>query len=319
MRSLIVAMSTCLISGFAAAQIPPPKPSAPPPATAAQPKPPAKRPAGQRAPASAVAEFQALIDRTFTARSARRADILAGNYSPEGGPFFDLSPARHDTWTAYRAGLDEQFGRFASLSLTPGRDLKASRSGTMAWTAVTVRGTGTRRDGSEVTFDARHTAVWSRQAGEWRMVHEHFSVPSPSSAGVSETATHTPEDEEAVKGIFRAYEEAWNAGAADRLAALWDEQGDAAALASGAITTGREAVQKLWTQSFARRAQQKTPTTLAVRLTAVRFLTPTTALADGTFDYRAGTAAGAAERYTSVIIKTPDGWRIASTRVAPSK
>jgi uncharacterized protein (TIGR02246 family) len=151
-------------------------------------------------------------------------------------------------------------------------------------------------------------------------VHEHFSVPAPSSAGVPEVVPPaTAEDREAVQAIFRAYEEAWNAGAADRLAALWDEQGDAAALASGAITTGRDAVQKLWTQSFSRRAQQKTPTTLTVRVTAVRFLTSALALVDGTFEYRAGSAAGADERYTSVILKTRDGWKIASTRVAPSK
>lgn len=301
-RSCALALAVvCLLIRSLGAQAPQPGPRAPRAA----------------APASATAEFQPLIERTFTARSARRVDILAGNYAPDGGPFFDLAPLRHDAWAAYRAGLEEQFGRFASLTLVPGRDLKASRAGTIAWTAVTVRGSGSRRDGAPVAFEARHTAVWSRQKGEWRIVHEHFSVPTPLAAGVPEPTAAAPGEEEAVRAVFREYEEAFNAGDADRLAALWDELGDVSSLATGGITTGREEVRKLWMQSIARRAQQKTPTTLAVRVAAVRFLTPTIALADGSFEYRAGQAAAAEERYSSVVVKTRDGWKIGSARVAP--
>lgn len=320
-HTALPAFAIWLISALAAAQTPPaqpPKqPGAPPATTPAVKKPAARKPA---APASAVTEFQPIVERLFAARSTRRLEIIMGNYAAAGGPFFDVAPARYDSWESYRAGLEAQFGRFASLTFTPGRDLKASRAGSLAWTAVSVRAGGTRRDGVPVNLEARHSAVWSRDTGEWTIVHEHLSVPSPASAGVPEpTPTATTGDQEAVKDVFKAYEEAWNAGTAERLAALWDEQGDAAALASGAITTGRAAVQQLWEQSFSRRGQQKTPTTLTVRVSTVRFLSATHALVDGVFEYRAGPAAAAQERFTSVIGKTRDGWKIASTRVSPAK
>jgi uncharacterized protein (TIGR02246 family) len=270
----------------------------------------------------AVPPVEPFVSRYFAAWSDGDLEKIEALYATDAkSAFFDLASLKRTGWAEHRAGIRSFREQFTDLTLSPQDDLTVSRQGNMAWTAVTFQASGTPDEGEPLEFEGRHTAVWVRTGSEWRIVHEHVSVPwytGMEEEGAPE-APHDP-DEAPVRELFARYEERWNRGDAEGLAQLWAEEGDIVNLQTASATAGQVDVARMWSRAMTRRPANFTGR-LRVAVSVVRFFGPDVALVDGTFEYWTGQTArapgqlSARERYTVILRREEEAWRIAAARV----
>lgn len=71
----------------------------------------------------------------------------------------------------------------AEWTLTAANDMRVTVKGDIAWTTVSLSGSGAMPNGDPISFpEARVTLIFERQnGGDWRIIHEHGSsaVPFP--------------------------------------------------------------------------------------------------------------------------------------------
>jgi ketosteroid isomerase-like protein len=128
------------------------------------------------APAStAEAEILALLSSIGKARHDKNAAALAAPYAPHAA-IYDLEPPlahdgisveRKERWLATWEGPIE----------IESRDFKLTISGDHAVGWGYLKMTGSKVGGPHVSFWMRETVALERTAGQWRIVHEHTSVP----------------------------------------------------------------------------------------------------------------------------------------------
>jgi ketosteroid isomerase-like protein len=129
--------------------------------------------------ASDDATFRKLIDDYCAAWSSGSADNAAKFYAKEDGlVFYDLAPFSYHSWKEYHEGVQKEFlDNVQSVSLRAGKDLKVSRHGSMAWTAVSMDFSEKTKDGKNSETKIRYTGIWERRPAGWLLVHEHLSAP----------------------------------------------------------------------------------------------------------------------------------------------
>jgi len=129
--------------------------------------------------ASDDATFRRLIEGYCAAWSSGNAEAPARFYAKDNGlVFYDLAPFAYHGWKEYHDGVQrELFGNMASGSLVPGRDLKVTRRGTLAWTTVSMHFSEKTRDGKTTETQVRYTGIWEKRGANWLLVHEHLSTP----------------------------------------------------------------------------------------------------------------------------------------------
>lgn len=107
-----------------------------------------------------------------------------------------------------------------------------------------------------------------------------------------------------------AFVEAYNQGDAAGLAALFLPDGEIT-LADGDVVSGREEIEAFYDEVFAGEDDPQA----ALEAGAVRFVTPTIAIEDGTFHVTAPTGEVASHNYTAIQVQQDDGsWLTASVR-----
>jgi ketosteroid isomerase-like protein len=129
--------------------------------------------------ASDDATFRRLIEDYCAAWSSGNAEAPARFYAKDNGlVFYDLAPFAYHGWKEYHDGVQrELFANMASGSLLPGRDLKVTRRGTLAWTTVSMHFSEKTRDGKTMETQVRYTGIWEKRGTNWLLVHEHLSTP----------------------------------------------------------------------------------------------------------------------------------------------
>jgi ketosteroid isomerase-like protein len=129
--------------------------------------------------ASDDATFHRLIEGYCAAWSSGNAEAPARFYAKDNGlVFYDLAPFAYHGWKEYHDGVQrELFANMASGSLVPGRDLKVTRRGTLAWTTVSMHFSEKTRDGKTTETQVRYTGIWEKRGANWLLVHEHLSTP----------------------------------------------------------------------------------------------------------------------------------------------
>ena len=129
--------------------------------------------------ASDDATFRRLIESYCAAWSSGNAEAPARFYAKDNGlVFYDLAPFAYHGWKEYHDGVQKElFGNVASGSLTPGRDLKVTRRGTLAWTTVSLHFSEKTKDGKTTETQVRYTGIWEKRGANWLLVHEHLSTP----------------------------------------------------------------------------------------------------------------------------------------------
>ena len=125
------------------------------------------------------AAIQALEDRFAAAVRAKDLDAIMKVYAPGSDLFvFDVVPPRQYVGAdAYRKdwkGFLDTFKGPVKFTLS---DLSIDAAGKMAYSHSAQHITGTDTKGKAVDFIARVTDVYRKMGGDWRIVHEHVSVP----------------------------------------------------------------------------------------------------------------------------------------------
>jgi len=124
--------------------------------------------------------FQKLIADYCAAWSSGNPDNAARFYAKDSSlVFYDVAPFSYHGWKDYDQGVRKEFfnDNFESATLTPGKDLKVTRRGTIAWTTVSIHLSEKTKDGKGLETDLRYTGIWERRGNAWVIVHEHLSAP----------------------------------------------------------------------------------------------------------------------------------------------
>ncbi|HEV2136322.1 MAG TPA: nuclear transport factor 2 family protein [Terracidiphilus sp.] len=121
------------------------------------------------------AEILALIDSIHQAHHDKNAARIAAPYAPHAA-IFDLEPPlMHDGISV------ERKERWLASWETPveiePRDFKLTVDGNHAVGWGYLKMSGAKHGGPHIGFWMRETVVLKRAAGQWRIVHEHTSVP----------------------------------------------------------------------------------------------------------------------------------------------
>ena len=106
---------------------------------------------------------------------------LRKHYVTRGDLFLYMPWEPHDgysSWSAFESGLKEYVSLTASeMNLIPQSDLEATEYGDLVLTTGTVEFQFKGRDGKSRLADGRQTLLWFKENDQWRVLHEHLSVP----------------------------------------------------------------------------------------------------------------------------------------------
>ncbi len=113
--------------------------------------------------------FRRLIEGYCAAWSSGNVEAPARFYAKDNGlVFYDLAPFAYHGWKEYHDGVQrELFANLASGSLVPGKDLKVTRRGTLAWTTVSMHFSEKTRDGKATETQVRYTGIWEKRGANW--------------------------------------------------------------------------------------------------------------------------------------------------------
>jgi uncharacterized protein (TIGR02246 family) len=141
----------------------------------------------EEAMASTDAEVRALIDRRSAAIRSKDLERLLAVYAPEI-VYFDLVPGlRYTGHAELRGRFADWFDGFDSSIRQDVSELHIEASGDLAVAHMLIRAGGTLANGTEVGFWVRATSSCRRSDGEWRITHEHISLPVDLGSGKAAT------------------------------------------------------------------------------------------------------------------------------------
>jgi PhnB protein len=123
----------------------------------------------------AEARIRALVDSWATAIRAKDVDGVLGHHAADAVTF-DLAPPLLSTG-ADAAGLQAWFSTWQGSLGYEIRDLTITAGDDVAFCHGLNRLSGIKNDGEKVAMWFRQTLCWRKIAGEWRIAHQHESVP----------------------------------------------------------------------------------------------------------------------------------------------
>ncbi len=132
------------------------------------------------------AAIRALIDRWTKAAHQKNVDGVMSIY--QRGPSlvaYDLvPPLQYKGWDAYRADYKAFFDQYDGPIEFEFRDLVINADdATFGYSHELQRVSGTLKAGRQAAFWVRVTDIYRKIDGQWRVVHEHVSVPTNRETG----------------------------------------------------------------------------------------------------------------------------------------
>lgn len=100
--------------------------------------------------------------------------------SPDLLVFNDVEPVKFDGWKAFAEAERKIMARFSWWNTNP-KDLRVSVWGKVALSTATPILSGENTSGKKYNLTIRHTAVWRKEGERWVIMHDHWSIPWPSS------------------------------------------------------------------------------------------------------------------------------------------
>lgn len=125
---------------------------------------------------SANGRIRQLISRWTEAFRCRDVDALMAACAPEFVSF-DLAPPLSHSVADYREGMQQWFASFASPIVCDVTQLEITSADGVAFSRSFNRLTGRKSSGEEMDLWVRATICYRRIGGEWKVAHEHISVP----------------------------------------------------------------------------------------------------------------------------------------------
>jgi ketosteroid isomerase-like protein len=97
---------------------------------------------------------------------------------------YDLAPPlQYKGWDAYRADYKAFFGMYDGPIKIEFRDLVIGADASLGYSHELQRVSGTLQGGQKAAFWVRVTDMYRKIGGQWRVVHEHVSVPANLETG----------------------------------------------------------------------------------------------------------------------------------------
>lgn len=94
--------------------------------------------------------------------------------------FFDITPLEYHGWKAYESGAKAVLAGFSAVNCKVTQP-KVHPAGRIAWSTAIVHCDGVAKSGEKQPMDMRWTAIWQKAGDDWKIVHEHISVPMAGS------------------------------------------------------------------------------------------------------------------------------------------
>jgi ketosteroid isomerase-like protein len=130
-----------------------------------------------------VAHLTGLIEGRVAAVAAKDVEGMAGQFAEDVSLFDAVGPLRDHGADVERARLETWFGAYRTAIGLRIRDLEVVVDGSVAFAHYLFQVRGTLRDGTEVAMWVRSTVGFRELAGDWKIVHEHSSVPFDGETG----------------------------------------------------------------------------------------------------------------------------------------
>ncbi len=124
-------------------------------------------------------EIRDLVERWADAtRHDRKDDVLSG-HATDVLIYDVLPPMMYKSAAEYRKSWDEWQPSFEIPSLFEVQDLNVVVGGDAAWCHGLISCGGRLPDGKEVEDRVRATFCLAKQNGNWKIAHQHLSMPLP--------------------------------------------------------------------------------------------------------------------------------------------
>ena len=127
--------------------------------------------------ASEAADIRRFMDGWMRAVRAKDVDGVMSHYAPDILSFDLAPPLQYWGEDAYRKSLAEWFATFRGPVGYDVRDLGITAGDAVAFCHSLNRIRGARTSGDETDVWVRATVCLRRTGGQWRITHEHLSVP----------------------------------------------------------------------------------------------------------------------------------------------
>lgn len=122
------------------------------------------------------AQIKRLISDWTDALRSRDVDALMAACAPDFVSF-DLAPPLSHSVANYREETQQWFASFASPIVCDVSQLEIAWAGDVAFSRSLNRMTGKKTSGEEMDLWVRATICYRKAGGEWKVAHEHISVP----------------------------------------------------------------------------------------------------------------------------------------------
>ena len=129
------------------------------------------------------AQLRALIDERIEAIRAKDIDALMSHHAPDVQMFDALDPLRYSGADAVRARAEEWFSWYQGQIGYDAIDLRIAAGDVAAFCHYLYRVSGTMTNGKGVDMWVRSTVCFRKVEGEWKVTHEHTSVPFDAESG----------------------------------------------------------------------------------------------------------------------------------------
>jgi ketosteroid isomerase-like protein len=133
--------------------------------------------------AQSAQQIQELFGQWSKAFEARDVDGVMAMYAPNITAFDIVPPLQFRGSDAYRKDYSEFFGQFSGPIHLETPNMQIEVSGNTAFAFGLERITGKMTNGAPVDMWLRYTEGLKRIDGQWRVVHEHISVPVDLATG----------------------------------------------------------------------------------------------------------------------------------------
>lgn len=129
------------------------------------------------------AQLRALIDSRVEAIRARNVNALMAHHAPEVVMFDALNPLQYLGADKVRERAEEWLSWYQGSIGYEVRDLSITTGEGAAFCHYLYRVSGTMTNGKEVDMWVRSTVCFRKIDGEWKIAHEHTSVPFDAESG----------------------------------------------------------------------------------------------------------------------------------------
>jgi ketosteroid isomerase-like protein len=129
------------------------------------------------------ARIRQLMVEFQSATAVKDLDRIMAQYAPDVLAYDAVGPLQFKGSEAYRRHWQNCFDFCQGEGFFEAGELSVTVSGDMAFSHGLNHCGGTNEKGEMQTSWMRGTRCWRKQGGEWKVVHEHFSMPFDMQSG----------------------------------------------------------------------------------------------------------------------------------------